>query len=121
MKSYIEHVAICVKDIHWSESFFKEALGLEEVRRAHHEDGSIRSIWFRNGLQLLADGDKTPHHLGLVVDDFAAARKAMLSFTGVKQIEGRTEQWLELPDGTTIELFQANPNAIDEILKINIK
>lgn len=73
MQSYIEHAAVCVKDILWSEKFFKEALGMEETRRAENEDGSLKSIWFKNGLQLMAAGDKQSHHLGLVVDDYQYA------------------------------------------------
>lgn len=121
MQSYIEHAAVCVKDILWSEKFFKEALGMEETRRAENEDGSLKSIWFKNGLQLMAAGDKQSHHLGLVVDDYQEARRIMLSYEGVKQAEGKPEKWLELPDGLMLELFQAKAGAIEEVLSITIK
>lgn len=121
MKAYIEHVAVCVKDISWSEKFFKEALNMEETRRAFNNDGTIKSIWFRNGLQLLSAGSKQAHHLGLVVDNYEEAKKRMLSFDGVEHIKGKPEKWFQLPDGIVIELFQAKPNAIDSILSINIK
>ena len=110
-----------VKDIQWSENFFKKALEMEETRRATNDDGSLKSIWFRNGLQLMASGDKAAHHLGIVVDDYDKAKQAMLAFDGVKQMDGKPDKWLELPDGTVIELFQANPGAIDDVLEIKIK
>lgn len=121
MKAYIEHVAVCVKDILWSEKFFKEALNMEETRRAVNEDGSLKSIWFKNGLQLMAAGEKQSHHLGLIVDDYAAARKTMLSYEGVHEMAGKPEKWLQLPDGLTIELFQAAEGAIDKVLDIKLK
>lgn len=121
MKSYIEHAAVCVKDILWSEKFFKEALGMIETRRALNEDGSLKSLWFANGLQLMASGDKKAHHLGVVVDDYQEARRIMLSYEGVHQMPNKPEKWIELPDGVVIELFQANMGVIDDVLAIKMK
>lgn len=121
MKSYIEHVAVCVKDILWSEKFFKDVLRMEETRRALNDDGTLKSLWFKNGIQLMAGGSKQAHHLGLIVDDYAKARADMLAYEGVKQMEGKPEKWIQLPDGTVIELFQANDGVIDDVLNIKFK
>lgn len=121
MKTYVEHTGVCVKDILWSEKFFKEVLNMQETRRALNEDGSLKSLWFKGGLQLMAGGDKQAHHLGIVVDDYKKAREAMLAVEGVKQAEGKPEKWIELPDGLLLELFQAKDGAIDKALEITMK
>ena len=79
MKSYLEHVAVPVTDLEWSVRFYAEAFGMEETRR-REEAGVPRQVWLAGGLQLVeaaagAAGSETgwSHHLGLVVEDLAAA------------------------------------------------
>lgn len=47
--------------------------------------------------------------------------KDVLAYEGVKHMEGKPEKWIQLPDGTVIELFQANDGAIDDVLNIKFK
>lgn len=47
--------------------------------------------------------------------------KDVLAYEGVKQMEGKPEKWIQLPDGTVIELFQANDGVIDDVLNIKFK
>ena len=57
MKFKMIHNNYNVRDLEKSLTFYKEALGLEEVRRIAPEDGSFIIVY-------LSDGD-TPHHLEL--------------------------------------------------------
>ena len=61
------------------------------------------------------------HHLGLVVDDLPAALAALKAVPGVHGIEGKPEKWGRLPDGLTLEMFQANDGAIDAALVNKLK
>jgi 2-dehydropantoate 2-reductase len=61
------------------------------------------------------------HHLGIVVQDFAAALQEMLAYEGVHSMEGKPEKWVQLPDGLVLELFQEKPGAIEKVLGIEVK
>ena len=119
MKSYLEHVAVPVTDLEWSVRFYAEAFGMEETRR-REEAGVPRQVWLAGGLQLVeaaagAAGSETgwSHHLGLVVEDLAAALRAALRFEGVRLLDRGPAKWLELPDGTVLELFQAKAGTVE--------
>ena len=86
MKFKIAHTNFNVMDMDKSVQFYKEALGLEEVRRVEPEDGSFILVFMGDGvtghqveLTYLRDR-KEPYdlsdneiHLALVVDDMDAA------------------------------------------------
>ena len=55
-KSYVEHVAVRVKDIQWHINFFYEALGMD-VREIDGDPASPRQYWTIGGMQLMS----TPH------------------------------------------------------------
>jgi catechol 2,3-dioxygenase-like lactoylglutathione lyase family enzyme len=117
-RSYIEHVAIRVRDIHWHIRFFREVLG-QELREVDGPGDSPRQYWTRSGMQLMAmPGFQAPPsndagwlaHLGVMVDDLEAALAAARSW-GVQPLpQGRN--WLQLPDGLAIELIQAAPGSV---------
>jgi catechol 2,3-dioxygenase-like lactoylglutathione lyase family enzyme len=122
--SYLEHVALRVRDIHWHIRFFYEVLGqtLREV------DGSLeqpRQYWTLGGLQFMSmpDFSAPPSndsgwlaHLGLMVDDVEAALQAASAW-GVKTLpQGRN--WLQLPDGLAIELMQAAEGSVAQALAV---
>ena len=122
--SYLEHAAVTVADIDWSLEFFQTVLGMTETRRKE-KDGKLQQVWLKGGLQLVAAPEDPAagrgHHLGIVVQDFAATLQEMLAYEGVHPMEGRPEKWVQLPDGLVLELFQEKPGAIEKVLCIEVK
>lgn len=122
--SYVEHVAIRVKDIHWHIRFFREVLG-QEMRQVDGTEEQPVQYWTLGGLQFMASPDLfvMPSndagwlaHLGIMVDDLEAALLAAQSW-GVKELpQGRN--WLQLPDGLAIELMQAAPGSVAQALAV---
>ena len=122
--SYLEHAAVTVADIDWSLEFFQTVLGMTETRRKE-KDGKLQQVWLKGGLQLVAAPEDPAagrgHHLGIVVQDFAATLQEMLAYEGVHPMEGRPEKWVQLPDGLVLELFQEKPGSIEKVLGIEVK
>lgn len=124
-KSYVEHVAIRVNDIHWHIRFFHEALDMV-VREIDGDPAHPHQYWTIGGLQLISTpGFAAPPshqagwlaHLGLMVEDLDAAIAQCHPF-GVKELpQGRN--WLQLPDGLAVELIQAAPGSVAAVLKVN--
>ena len=124
-KSYVEHVAVRVKDIHWHINFFYEALGMD-VREIDGDPANPRQCWTLGGMQLMSTPGFVAQpsndagwlaHLGVMVEDLDLAINECQKF-GVTQLpQGRN--WLQLPDGLAVELIQAAPNSVAHILNIN--
>lgn len=123
-KSYLEHVAVKVKDIHWYIKFFGKALGMD-IRELHGTRENPEQVWI-GGMQLTVSPDfegrdytnERAWHIGIFTEDLEEALKEVYSFEGVKEMpQGRN--WFSLPDGLSIELMQASGNSIQEILKVN--
>ena len=119
-RSFVEHVAVRVKDIHWHIRFFREVLG-QELREVEGPVDAPRQFWTLGGMQLIASPgfDAPPSndagwlaHLGIMVDDLDAALEAARTWD-VKALE-QGSNWLELPDGLAIELIQAAPGSVAE-------
>ena len=53
-KSYVEHVAVRVRDIDWHIRFFREALGMT-IREIDGPRDDPRQVWTVGGVQLMAD------------------------------------------------------------------
>lgn len=124
-RSYVEHVAVRVKDIRWHIDFFYAVLGMD-VREIEGPTDAPHQYWTLGGLQLVSspgfaalpshDSGRLAH-LGIMVEDLEAALQAAQSW-GVKALpQGR--HWLQLPDGLAIELIQASGNSVAEVLAIN--
>ncbi|ABM36866.1 VOC family protein [Polaromonas naphthalenivorans] len=123
-KSYVEHVAVRVKDIQWHINFFHEVLGMD-VREIDGPLDAPNQYWTIGGMQLMSTpGFEAPPsndagwlaHLGIMVDDLEGALQAAQSW-GVKALpQGRN--WLQLPDGLAIELIQAHGNSVAEALAV---
>jgi catechol 2,3-dioxygenase-like lactoylglutathione lyase family enzyme len=47
-QSYVEHVAIRVKDIHWHIRFFREVLGMT-LREVQGSDDAPKQVWAIGG------------------------------------------------------------------------
>lgn len=124
MKTYLDHAAVTVADIEWTRKLFEDVLGMHETRRKE-EDGKLAMVWLDGGIQLVAAPENSAagrgHHLGLVVEDLPVALAALKSVPGVHGIEGKPEKWVQLPDGLTLEMFQANDGAIDAALSNKLK
>lgn len=119
-KSYVEHVAIKVKDIDWHIRFFKEVLGMT-VREVTGPDGAPEKAWTLGGMQFNVDPDfNGPEgrlaHLGIMVEDLETTLVEAQKW-GVRELPmGRN--WLALPDGLELELMQAHGNAVAEALAV---
>lgn len=124
-KSYVEHVAVRVKDIQWHINFFLEVLGMD-VREIDGPTDAPHQYWTIGGLQLMSTpGFAAPPsndagwlaHLGIMVDDLEVALAGSKAW-GVKQLpQGRN--WLQLPDGLAVELIQASTGSVSAVLAIN--
>ena len=119
-KSYVEHVAIKVKDIDWHLRFFREVLGME-VRETMGSEGQTEKAWTIGGMQFNVDPEfNGPEgrlaHLGIMVEDLEEVL-AEAARWGVRELPmGRN--WLALPDGLELELMQAHGNAVAEALAV---
>ncbi len=123
-KSFLEHAAVTVQDIEWSIHFFADTLGMK-IKRRKEKDGRLEQVWLEGGIQLIASPNDYQcgqgAHLGIVVQDFSAVLSDMLAYEGVHAIEGKPEKWVQLPDGLTLELFQENPGAVEQVLSVAVK
>ena len=76
-RSYLEHIAIRVKDIQWHIRFFREALGMT-LRSVDGPEDHPKQVWTIGGLQLVSDPNfEGPEgrvaHLGIMTEDVEAA------------------------------------------------
>ena len=124
-KSYVEHVAVRVKDIQWLINFFHEVLGMD-VREIDGPTDAPMQYWTIGGMQLMSTpGFEAPPsndagwlaHLGIMVDDLESALVEAQKWNVTPLPQGRN--WLQLPDGLAIELIQASGNSVAEALAVN--
>ena len=121
LHTYVEHVAVRVRDIHWHIRFFRDALGMS-IRDIDGAADAPRQVWMSGGVQLMADPDyAAPEgrlgHLGIMTDDLPAALDAVYRWGVTELPQGRN--WVALPDGLCIELIQASPGAVAAALAVN--
>jgi len=120
-RSYVEHVAVRVRDIRWHIRFFREALGME-VREVEGSPDEPRQVWLTGGVQLIANAgfvgtEGRLGHLGVMTEDLEAALEEVYQW-GVRELpQGRN--WVGLPDGLSIELIQARGGAVEAALAVN--
>ena len=119
-KSYVEHVAIRVRDIDWHLRFFRDVLGMD-VRETMGDAGKTEKAWTIGGMQFNADPEfNGPEgrmaRLGIMVEDLEEVLAEAAKW-GVRELPmGRN--WLALPDGLELELMQAHGNAVAEALAV---
>ena len=126
-RSYVEHVAVRVRDIQWHMRFFSEVLGMV-VREIEGSTDAPNQYWTIGGMQLISDPDfiAPPSndggwlaHIGIMVQDLEAALRDARPW-GVQALpQGR--HWLQLPDGLAIELIQAHGEAVAQVLAVNAR
>lgn len=118
--SYVEHVAIRVRDIDWHIRFFREVLGMT-LREVDGPSEAPRQVWTIGGVQLIADPafdgpEGRLAHLGVMTEDLEAALREAQGWGVAELPQGRN--WLVLPDGLVVELIQAHGTAVAEALAI---
>jgi len=117
-KSYVEHVAVRVKDIDWHIRFFKDVLGMT-IREETPDGQTPHQFWTVGGMQLMSDPNFAgPEgrlaHLGIMTENLDEALAEAAQW-GVSELpQGRN--WLALPDGLQLELIQAHGNGVAEAL-----
>lgn len=123
-RSFLEHVAIRVRDIHWHIRFFREVLG-QELREVEGTEANPRQYWTLGGMQFMATPDfQAPPsndagwlaHLGVMVDDLDAALSAAEAWGVTVLPQGRN--WLQLPDGLAVELIAAAPGSVADYFQV---
>jgi len=120
-QSYVEHVAIRVKDIQWHIRFFRDVLGMT-LREVQGPLDAPNQVWTIGGVQLISDpGFDGPEgrlgHLGVMTEDLEAVLKEAES-QGIGNLpQGRN--WLALPDGLCVEVIQATASAVTQALAVN--
>jgi catechol 2,3-dioxygenase-like lactoylglutathione lyase family enzyme len=120
-RSYVEHVAVRVKDLQWHLRFFREVLGMT-TRMVDGDPEAPRQVWTIGGMQFIQDPNfEGPEgrlaHLGVMTNDLEAALEASKPFGVTEMPQGRN--WLRLPDGLAVEILQATGNAVDEALAVD--
>lgn len=119
-KSYIEHIAVRVKDIRWHIQFFEEALGMPVVNwigNQHKPD----QAWLAGGIQLISDTsnlDGRLDHIAIITENLDEAVHEAVIRGGV--IFHKGSNWIELPDGLVIELIQQAGNEVDDLLNVKV-
>lgn len=121
-KSYVEHVAYCVKDIQWHIRFFKEALGMSIVNIDGSEEDP-KQVWLQGGLQLISDPSfEGPEgrmaHIAIMTEDLEDALKEVYARGVFESPKGRN--WVQLPDGLLLELIQSKENSVARMLTVKV-
>lgn len=122
-RTYVEHVALRVKDIDWHVRFFRDVLGMP-VKEVDGNAEHPHQAWTVGGVQLIADPSfEGPEgrfgHLGMMTEDVEAAIFCARQWGIDSAPQGRN--WLLLPDGLVVELNQAVPGAVEQALAVKPK
>lgn len=122
MKFQFAHYNYNVIDLEKSIAFYKEALGLQEVRRTEAEDGSFILVYLGDGetgfqleLTWLRDWEKEKYdlgdneiHLAFTVDDMDAARQKHQEMDCIcYENPGMGIYFISDPDGYWLEIVPA--------------
>ncbi|WP_342505144.1 VOC family protein [Sporosarcina sp. FSL K6-2383] len=121
-KSYVEHMAIRVKDIQWYIRFFEDAFGIS-VCTIDGATENPNQVWLSGGIQLISDpsfeGAKgRMDHIAIVTEDLELALQQIHTWEVTEASKGRN--WIELPDGLLLELIQSKGNAVEKWLNVEV-
>lgn len=110
----IHHVSILVSDMERAVAWYRQALGLQEVKRPSNFVTPVR--WFELGEQQihLIPSDEpdhvSPRHFALHVDDCDAARETLagrgVAIQETVPIAGAKRFFIADPDGNNLEIIQ---------------
>jgi catechol 2,3-dioxygenase-like lactoylglutathione lyase family enzyme len=119
----INHVSISARDLEESTRFYVDVFGMERIATPIF---TTRVQWLRCGnlqLHLFLDESGEPparHHLGLTIDDFAAAYEAVERWTSsewgndlVELPSGQVQLYFRDPAGNLIELNWPDASTLD--------
>ena len=120
-RSYVEHVAVRVRDIQWHIRFFREVLGMS-LREVEGPTEHPRQVWTIGGVQLVHDPSfEGPEgriaHLGIMTENLDAALLEAQARGAKAMPQGAN--WIELPDGLALELIQARNDAVARALAVD--
>lgn len=120
-RSFVEHVAVRVKDISWHIAFFRDVLGMP-LREVDGDAVAPKQAWTVGGVQLIADPDFSGSegrfaHLGVMTEDLDEVLSEAKA-RGIESVPGKPN-WLALPDGVVIEVMQAAPGSVAATLAID--
>jgi hypothetical protein len=119
--SFVEHVAILVKDIDWYIDFFTDILGMSIVKTSE-ESGVIKNVWLNGGIQLTLSENfyenSCIEHLGIVVRNLDATLMKIYSCKNIIQVPDKSRNWVELPEGLQLEIFQEKDSSVEKVLSI---
>jgi acyl dehydratase/catechol 2,3-dioxygenase-like lactoylglutathione lyase family enzyme len=122
-RSFVEHVAVRVKDIAWHIAFFRDVLGMP-LCEVDGDMTSSKKAWSVGGIQLISDPDFSgPEgrfaHLRVMsedLDELLGEAKAR----GIANLPDKPN-WLALPDGILIEVMQAAPGSVAATLAVDAR
>lgn len=125
------HVAIKVKDLDATLSFYQDKLGFPEMLRLYKDDGSVWLVYLRITddvyLEVFpgAENDRAPgkdangvNHLCLMIDNLdtfcpqLVAKGIALTAETKMGADGNRQAWIEDPDGNRIELMEMHPDCM---------
>lgn len=114
-RAYLDHMAIFVKDIQWSISFFRDVFHMSVVRSTGSPENPDQ-VWLDGGIQLVSMPDWDAEegrsaHLGINVEDLDSCLAEAYA-RGVRELP-KGHNWIELPDGLQIEVMSASSEKMD--------
>lgn len=121
MSSYLEHMALRVKDLNWHLKFFKEVLEMD-VRMTNEKESPNRQVWLYGGLQLIEDlsfngPEGRCAHLGIMTENQEAVLEKAYA-RNVKELP-QGHNWFQLSDGLCIEVIQVKKDGVQKYLDID--
>ena len=116
MSAYIDHAAYYVSELDWYVDFFAQVFEMTVTKARTGEDG-LREVWLSGGIQLCQRAepqreDGRTAHLCLIVEDVEQARERALAL-GCEPMA--KHHWVKLPDGLSLELFNAKPGVLEAL------
>lgn len=99
------HVAIKTNEVEWYVEFFEKIFGMKIKKQISDLKG--RKIWFQEGIQINEDPDVKSgggylDHIAISTNEKKQVLANAIQY-GCIQLK---ENWIQLPDGITIELME---------------
>lgn len=118
MASYLEHMALRVKDLDWHVNFFKDVFDMPV--RMELGQKPERKIWLHAGIQLnevldFSGPEGRADHLGIMAEDVQNVLKKAKEWGCTTLPQG--ENWIQLPEGICIEVIPGKNEVLKEIIE----
>ncbi len=120
-KSYVEHTAVFVSDLDYHIKFFAEVFNMT-VTKTGEKEGKVWQVWLSGGVQLVEDktfkgAEGRLAHLGIMVENMEETLEKAYARGACEMVQGRN--WFIIPSGLSVEVMEANNNAVERILAID--